>query len=74
MLAHDPTYSLSQLLEDALTAEIDRLQQIYNHGDAWPNVHTVRPGRRTGSNGERSEPQEAAPPVDRVEGPNKFVR
>lgn len=55
MLAHDPTYSLSQLLEDALTAEIVRLEQEYNDGAAWPDVATVRPGRRTGRNGDEPE-------------------
>lgn len=49
MLAHDPNYSLSQLLEDALLAEVDRLSREHNEGRRWPLVDRVRPGRRVSS-------------------------
>lgn len=58
MLDHDPSYSLAQLLEDALLAETRRLERAFNGGRRWPLVVEVRPGRRAAS---RSAPGSPAP-------------
>ncbi len=53
MLAHDPSYSLASLLEDALIAEIDRLEREHHGGEPWPDPPSpsLRRGRRTSSGG-----------------------
>jgi hypothetical protein len=39
-------YTLAALTEDALTAEVDRLETLYNDGQEWPE-RPLRRGRRT---------------------------
>lgn len=46
MLAHDPTYTVARLLEDALAAEASRLEDAYNQGRPWPTPQNLRQGRR----------------------------
>lgn len=50
MLAIDPNYSLSGLLESALSREIQRLEAAHNDGQSWrPTTGNFRPGRRIDS-------------------------
>lgn len=49
MLAHDPTYSLAKLVEDALKQEVSRLAELHNEGDNWPQAAPLRRGRRLSS-------------------------
>lgn len=47
MLAVDPDFSLAQLTEQALVAEIERLERDHHGGRPWPGVtRGLRPGRR----------------------------
>lgn len=46
MLAHDPQYSLAQLVEDALRREVDRLTQAHHNGRPWSPAPSLRRGRR----------------------------
>lgn len=50
MLAIDPNYSLTELLESALNREMRRLEAAHNHGQPWrPATVHFRPGRRIDS-------------------------
>lgn len=42
----DPSYSLTRLVEDALTAEVTRLAHEHREGEPWPQVEQLRRGRR----------------------------
>jgi hypothetical protein len=47
MMAIDPSYSLADLVEQAIAREVRRLQEEYNHGKAWPSAtKPLRRGRR----------------------------
>lgn len=46
MLRHDPRYSLADLVEAALVAEIDRLEAEYNEGAAFGPAGPLPRGRR----------------------------
>ena len=45
----DPSYSLTRLVEDALTAEVERLAAEHRAGEPWPEVEQLRRGRRVTS-------------------------
>lgn len=45
----DPGYTLSDLLERALTAEVRRLEIEHHGGAEWPAAHSLRRGRRPAS-------------------------
>lgn len=49
MTAVDPGYTLSDLLERALTTEVQRLQVEHHGGAEWPAARTLRRGRRPAS-------------------------
>lgn len=46
MVQVDPDYTLSDLLEDALAAEVRRLEEAHHDGERWPPAHQLRRGRR----------------------------
>ena len=47
MLSIDPTYTFADLLESALSREIQRLQDEFNDGEPWPTGNgELRRGRR----------------------------
>lgn len=47
MLAHDPSFSMTTLVEQALIAEVERLSIEHNGGQPWPRSAGLRRGRRT---------------------------
>ncbi|MDN5803886.1 MAG: hypothetical protein L0H26_04745 [Microlunatus sp.] len=46
MLAHDPRYSMAQLVEDAIRREVSRLAEEFNDGRPWEPTGALRRGRR----------------------------
>lgn len=46
MLAHDPHYSMAQLVEDAIRREVARLEAEFNEGQPWAPTAGLRRGRR----------------------------
>ena len=46
MLRHDPTFSLTRLVEAGLAAESARLAAEFNDGEPWPPATGLRRGRR----------------------------
>ncbi|CAM3037154.1 hypothetical protein GCM10009763_19710 [Dermacoccus profundi] len=42
----DPSYSLSQLVTDAVRAHVAHLEQRHHHGHPWPTVAHLDVGRR----------------------------
>lgn len=49
MATFDPGYTMSDLLEDALTTEVRRLEVEHHGGVQWPPAYTLRRGRRPAS-------------------------
>lgn len=46
MLRVDPGFTLSDLVEAAIAAEVERLQIEHNDGQPWPPATALRRGRR----------------------------
>lgn len=46
MLAHNPHYSMAQLVEDAIRREVARLEMEFNDGQPWEPAGALRRGRR----------------------------
>lgn len=44
----DPSFTLTQLVTDALQAHIDQLQQEHHGGQPWTRADRLRPGRPLG--------------------------
>lgn len=46
MLAHNPQFSMAQLVEDAIRREVVRLAAEFNDGQPWAPAAALRRGRR----------------------------